>query len=96
MKTDTKTKQKGTTNGVYIEHHDCIFYLNVNCMHDHKNLNQCYDAMKYVVQGWDASTTGCNHALLRSCSGMHIEWSDPWVQSIQSQMPENSFICVVE
>lgn len=66
-------------------------------MHDHKNLNDCYGAMKHVIRGWDANTTGRNHALLRSAFiDLSIDINDPWIKEIQSQMPDNSFICVVE
>ena len=76
-----------------IEHHDCIFHLSVNRLDDDTYLNDCYDAMKLVIQGWDANTTGRNHALLRSAFiDLSIDINDPWIQEIQSQMPKYSSI----
>jgi len=78
---------------------ECIFHLNVGSrsLDNDLYINQCYEAMQDIIQGWDANTIGMKHALLRSAFvDMSIDIDDPWIQTIQSKMPENSLMVVTD
>ena len=78
---------------------ECIFDLNIGSrsLDNREYIDECYEAMHNTIQGWDANTVGMNHALLRSAFvDMSISINDPWIQEIQSQMPEYSMIVVTD
>ena len=91
-----KTNDLLAQAGVFIEHHGFTFYLHVDCIppsvNDFDNLSDIYNAMKDVVQSWDAHRTGQNYMVLRYCP----EWEDDWVQAIQWLMPEDTTISVFD
>ena len=82
--------------GLFIEHHGFTFHLGVDCIppsvNNSDNLSDIYNAMKDVVQSWDAHRTGQNYMVLRYCP----EWEDDWVQAIQWLMPEDTTISVFD
>jgi len=78
---------------------ESIFDLNIGrrVLDNREYIDECYEAMHNTIKGWDANTVGMNHALLRSAFvDMSISINDPWIQEIQSQMPEYSMIVVTD